>query len=80
MPDNPKPVDPVISPKTKRDHRDPSGFNEHDYPDNAADQIVPESDTVRGGHDRSDEVSGFDDRKPSEGRSDVNSPSDIHKY
>jgi hypothetical protein len=70
MPDNPKPVDPIASPKTKRDSRDPSGFNEPDYPDNAADQIVPESNAVKGGHDSRDEASGFDERKPS----------DVHKY
>ncbi|MDC7676544.1 hypothetical protein [Asticcacaulis machinosus] len=66
MPDNPKPVDPVVSPKTRHDSRDPSGFNEPDYPDNAADQIIPDDLD----HKPGDEVSGFDDRKPS----------DVHKY
>ena len=69
MPDNPKPVDPVVSPKTRRDNRDPSGFNEGGYPDNAADQIVPEKGAAHDG----DELSGFDDRQASSARS-------IHKY
>ncbi len=66
MPDNPKPTEPAIPSKTQRDHRDPSGFNEPDYPDNAADQIIPDDLDHKAG----DEVSGFDERKPS----------DVHKY
>lgn len=84
MPDNPKTVEPVVPAKTRREprdeHRDPSVFNEPDYPDNAADEITPHD----GAADDTDGASGFDDRRPSPDRSDVNSGhaglSNIHKY